>query len=32
MDWQQSKALEFECDFHKRRYIESYYINTDQST
>jgi len=28
MDWQQSKVLEFECDFHKRRFIESYYINT----
>jgi len=21
MDWQQSKVLEFECDFHKRRFI-----------
>jgi len=32
MDWQQSQVLEFECDFHKRRFIESYYINTDQSS
>jgi len=24
MDWQQSKDLEFESDFHKRRFIESY--------
>jgi len=32
MDWQQSKVLEFECDFHKRRFIESYYINSDQSS
>jgi len=32
MDWQQSKILEFECDFHKRRFIESYYVNSDQSS
>ena len=31
MDWQQSKVLEFECDFHKRRFIESYYISIDCS-
>jgi len=24
--------LEFECDFHKRRFIESYYNNTDCSS
>jgi len=32
MDWQHLKVLEFECDFHKRRFIESFYINTDQSS
>jgi len=32
MDWQQSKVLEFECDFHKRRFIESYCVNTDRSS
>jgi len=32
MNWQQSKVLYFECDFHKRRFIESYYINSDQSS
>ena len=32
IDWQHLKVLEFECDFHKRRFIESYYINTDQSS
>jgi len=31
-DWQLSKVLEFECDFHKRRFIESCYINTDCSS
>jgi len=31
MDWQQSKVSEFECGFHKRRFVESYYINTDRS-
>ena len=32
MDWQQSKVSEFDCDFHKCRFRESYYINTDWSS
>ena len=32
MDWQQLKVLEFECDFHKCRLIESYYVKTDCSS
>ena len=32
MDWQELKVLEFEYDFHKRRFEESCYINIDQSS
>ena len=32
LDWQQSKVLEFDCDFQKCHFIESYYINTDRSS
>ena len=27
-DWKQSKILCYECDFYKRRFIESFYINS----
>ena len=26
-DWDQSKILQFETDYHKRKFIETYYIN-----
>jgi len=32
IDWQDSKVLKFKCDFHKRRFIESFYINTERSS
>ena len=32
LDWETSKMLTFETNYHKRRFIESFYINQKQNS